>query len=1327
GGLKEASYVPGLGKSHNNIGTAEVIFTSQQGNGCYTDTILTNALTGEYTTYLPPLRYIPSVSIPSNPTIDFGVLNLLDLSGTPDNITLYDTIGVGNIDSISLNKQLDYIYRNPPKLIVKDKDGVNDFIGDTLYTYIHGADTLTINLKTNPLDWPVFNGIGQEAWYTCLITAFEEYENLETNKLDSVPTTDGRLVISNNLCVVDSGGLEFSDINTLDSLRFLYYKFLLGEPNFNENVNIPQYSFVKTFEINALLPNGTSVAWKPANFNGTPTGQFNAVYDDIFRGYVLGTRSNGQQFITAGPQVPEYILRDPPGSNSSAKREVGSSTSVENNWSWKLGTNAGTEDLVYVGTKLQAGAPGATTETEVVNNITAGFTASISGGNSGTESVVTTNTQEWATNGGTDLPGRGSDLYVGKSKNVTFGFAETLKIVPDSICTSVECLGASFNDLSMSRFNALSMIPGGYETQFIYNENQITTYLIPDLLNARNALLQTNPRYFSNLPNTDENYGKNNDDLAFNPLIAQMSSQEKVDFMMGIGDSTYNETSSGFTTALTLRAPSVAQQAKWDALDETTNPDFSVLSGTSYNYMAQNYEDSLTGDSVRWLNNQIKHWEDAIMLNEWEVVNISDANTKTKLKQVAMTKLVNEYKGSLVAYEVLIATGAFFGGPTALASVLIPAPGAAFVGYAAFAITTGTGIGIAEVYEEVLQFQNQLQLIETKFNQTPANYSYSGGNVFTSTMTHESASSYTRSVEYGMGVSLAFETGGKISNNGVGFKKSLSLDFESSRSWGTTTGATETVAFTLDDPDQGDLFSVDVYPSLLGWGPIFKRKPGGRTACPHEDAILTEYYLDVPANAGSNSNHPSFVMSERTLQIDKPTMSVAPSLLTNIPTTNAAVFNLTLNNESEANFPREYTVTAYSASNPFGAIVRVDGAASITLTIPPGSSVNKVLSVSKGPGPVYNYDSLMVIVYAPCQYAAGTSDNGDIVDTVYVSAHFLPTCTDVEFAIPDDQWVLNNSFGDTMPVAIIDYDINFFDFEKIRLDYKSSSSPQWVGLQTFYKDTTGLNNPNAQLIPTSEAFTLWDWETDQITDGDYDLRLVSQCILEDKISPTHTGLMDRINPHPFGTPSPADGILDPNDDILIRFNEPIDLGSLTSLNFDIRGVINGSESSHASNLYFDGIDDYVEITGGAPLQRRDFTLEFSVKRSALGEEVILSQGPDGNEQIFVGFDSGNHLECKINGQSVNSFNTYTDNEWHYFAVAYSYANETVEIFEASAATTASIVNTGSVSMYAEYDGDDKFFIGKDIESGSFFNGNIDDVRVWNTTRSLNEFSLTKSL
>lgn len=1354
GGLREAQYIPGLGKSKNNIGTARIILTSQQGNGCFTDTIMTNSATGEYTTYAPPLRYIPTVNIPSNPTVNFGVLDLVDLSSAPALETVYDTLGYDSlamvyfIDSFSFNKQLDYIYRVNPQIYVTDYDQPGqDFIGLKEYAFNHpNGDVISRDLRANPMPWPVFDGRGDlaEKEYKCYIKVFEEYQNLETNTLDSVPTTDGQLHFNNQLTHSPSHHVKLSDVNTLNTLKYLVYGFKLGKPNFNENSAIPEYSFTKTLEINLITSDGTAIPWLPYNFAGTPTGQFSNAYEGIYRAYVLGAKAEGQQFITEGPQIPDYILRDPPGSNSSASREIGSTKTTENSWNWNLGGSVSTEDKVFVGAKFTVGF-GVSTQTDIKNDWTAGLSTKTSGGRSGTESVTITNTKEWATSATTDLPGRGSDLYMGKSKNLQFGISETLRLVPDSVCSSVDCLGSPFNGFSFAKAYGLSMIPGGYGTNFIYSENHIKNYLIPDLISLRNTILQTNPNYTSHLPVTDPNYGLNNDDPRVDPSLPQLNTEDIVLKMLGIKDSTYNiyhykytydqgiynTTGNRVKIDSTLEAvtgsliSSVSQKQVWDALDAQKNPSVDVISGLSYtlNTSATTTAAIHKQDSVRWINNQIKHWEDAIMLNEWEKVNINNAYYRDLQKKKQLTDLYNQYETAITAYYILKSLETVSHVATTVAAAI---PGGGIAGTATFAVGVGTGIAAAEVTNEFLRYQNERQVIENKFTPSSSNYSISGGNTFTSSESHETASSYTKTVEYEMSASLKLEVEGKINNTGAGFEKNISLDYSSGRDWSKSSSSTETVSFTLDDPDQGDYFSVDVYSSLLGWGPVFKLRPGGRTSCPHEDALLTEYYLDDPNNPNPNNPHaPHIELSAKTLQRDKATIDAAPTLLTNIPIDDAAVFNLTINNISESNDARIYKVALDAPSNPHGAIVKIDGFQPFAdVAIPGSTSINKVLTIEKGPGPVYNYDSIRMLVYAPCQYEAGTSDNVDIVDTVYVSAHFLPTCTDVNFATPDNQWVLNNSFQDTLPIGILDYNINFFDFESIKLQYKPSSQAQWIGLKTFYKDTSGLLNQTP--IPTNTPFTLWDWETDQIVDGNYDLRLVTHCTLADVISPTHSGVVDRINPHPFGTPSPADGILDPNDDIKIRFNEPVDLGSLTSLNFDVRGVLNGTETTHASNLYFDGVDDYVEVVAGIPVQNRDFTLEFSVKRAGTGQEVILSQGSDANEQIYVGFNSANQLEFAINGQSITSTVAYTDNDWHYFAVAYNYANETAEMFEASASTTAALINNGNTSIYTKYNGADKFNIGKSVASNSYFNGNIDDVRIWNTTRTLSEFALLKS-
>ena len=243
-----------------------------------------------------------------------------------------------------------------------------------------------------------------------------------------------------------------------------------------------------------------------------------------------------------------------------------------------------------------------------------------------------------------------------------------------------------------------------------------------------------------------------------------------------------------------------------------------------------------------------------------------------------------------------------------------------------------------------------------------------------------------------------------------------------------------------------------------------------------------------------------------------------------------------------------------------------------------------------------------------------------------------------------------------------------------------------------------------------KSFTLYDWDVNQLTDGNYDLRVVSNCELADKNSDIHTGVIDRINPHPFGNPTPADGILSPNDEISIKFNEPIDLGSINqATNFDIRGVLNNTTVDHNISLSFDGVNDFAEIPTGVPLDNRSFTIEFSVLRDVLGEQAILCQGIDSLDQIYIGFDANNKLVFKINNNTITSvirpFNTV--GKWHNIAISYDVKNDQVQFYEASSTTTAALINSGSTTIVPKYIGNMPMEIGKKAGTNNkFFNGNL---------------------
>ena len=1303
GGLREAKKIPGLGKSSNNIGVATVSLATI--NGCSSYTVNTDPATGEYTLYVPPLKYVPDVTVSSNPAVKIyfqnqGLFDFVDLTGSSSTKIEYDTTfdsngGVVNIVPIEYGEELNYIYRKNPEIAVFN-DQKLPFIGDETYAYTDAnGDPQVQDLRLNPFKWPVLHQQADGFKYTCNITVFEKYTNNTTSVTDSVPTSDGTLHFLNNLGYeaflqgVPAAKVKLSDINKGDTLNILRYKFSPGFPSFSPDAANSNYDYTQTFTVKLVTSSGVDLLWKPVDINGNITtggGQ------DIFRAYMLGKRSVGDQIVTEGPTLPEYVLRDPPGSGSFASRESGTTKTETTSWGWKLGGGASTSDQILLGTKIFSGI-GVATETNVEANVQNGFKAEVSGGNQGSQSVTTTNTKSWSTSSGTNIaPGANSDLYVAKTKNITAGISEELVIIPNSQRGPTEPLGAvsgAGSGFSFGKKYGFSVVPKGYQTQILVQEYDIKNLIIPRLITARNAYLsaRTGTLYSNVLPTTDPNYGKNNDDPDF--------------------------------TNPSTPTPNTGEYADWSGPSYTYEGSEAMVLAKIAAGDVQGLQDLLDKDSVRYFNNQIKKWQEAIRLNEWEKINIDDQTVIDSLEQVELDKLDDEYAASEAAYIAASTVNGVGGAIVIYGLIANPLPGTAVSGYATFAVTAGANIATAELAEEHETYLAKKERIEKKFEQMGVsdNKTITGDFSITESMTHESAVNYTRSVEFGMHAQTVISAKSTVSNNGVGIEKGLELNYSSSRNWGRDTSETETVSYTLS-ANTGDLISVDVYPSLLGWGPIFKTRAGSQTSCPHEEAILTQYY------------HPGDTISPTTLQVEKPTISASIDFISNIPSNEAAVFNLTLNNQSEVGYTQAYDLRTISATNLHGAIVRFDGVYSQAVELPYDLNVNKVVTIEMGPGStVYEHDSILVVLASQCQYTAGTGFNTDIADSIYLSAHFIPTCTDVELVTPEDQWVLNNSFNNTMPVIIGGYNFNTPELEYLELEFKPSENPNWIGLQSFLKDTSGMNDPSLKPIPPGELFTLYDWMADQVSypDGEYDLRVTSECAQAGKVSVTHSGVIDRIDPHAFGTPSPGDGILSPNDDISIKFNEPIYLGAINpTFNFDIRGVTNGTEVMHGTSLYFDGVDDYVEVTGGLPLQRRDFTIEFSFRRSRTGKEMLLSQGSDLGERLLIGFDTQDHLIFRINTQQVATTATFTDNDWHYFAVSYDYDNETAELFVADGAT-AYVANVGYTAIFSDYMGDGPLRLGMNTVGGTnHFQGNIHGLRVWNTARTLNEFSLYKS-
>lgn len=1210
GGKRELNKAPGLGRGKNNIGKAQFTFNSvgQSGiTGCFSRSVVTNDSTGEYTAYLLPLRYtISGLRLVNNPdptlltNLDFGNPNVLDLTTIPDLNRVTDTLVtpvLTRVDSIAFHKQLDFKYYSRPTIYLTDTltpidSLVNNFIGKRKIAL---NDSTELDITHNELGYPVFEQLNK---YYAIIKVIEKYENIDVplsspNRNDNVPV-NGNLRIYNNI------GL--SSLNFIEApieQGYYLYSFTAGTPNQLINSQNPQYSFTKTLQIEFVPEIGQTINFLPNQ--GDLVSQY-------YRAFVFGTIAGNSNFTSTGPQVVDLILRDPPGSASSVTWNKGVSYSTAESWnvgnsygsSLEIRAARGVRNVVLF--TLPLGGPGSEIETELENdfNFGASFSKSI---NSEGELVTTvTNSRTISTGGDPGSVGAGADIYFGKAQNITFGNSDQVTLVDTATCRVIEsensgmmCIGNELSGYRVAKLKGFYVMPGQITTTFAYTQDEIVNLIIPDLEKLRNQFLTRNilnnrgvKKYVpvftdASDPDYSRKFGSNNDD----PIWGGLRSTNTV-FIREVQDSV----------------------------------------GPSYVFHGNSMWEF---DSIRYYNNQIRLWKNAIARNE-------------------ATK-----------YKFLNSSGT------------TPVAGG-----------TNISIGKASYTED----------FSTTVDET-----------------------YTENIEWQMDEHIGLTFGFKFMKSGV--TTALSANFSQTRgaSKSRTTSTSKTFSYTLQDGDDGDLISVDVVDPKDGNGHVFKLR-SGRTSCPYEGEVKAMFY--DPSNDTITSTtllEDGFEIQTATAQNDVPLISVDRNNNFNIPADQEAVFILDLGNLSEGQQDRTYSLRVNPATNPFGAILKIDGLdPNRDFDVPYGTTVQKTLTVKRGPTH-YDYDNLQLILKSSC--------DDDIFDTVSVSAHFLPTCTSVSLKSPEDRWVLNSSYHDTLPVIIGGYNYNWGGFKHIQLQYKPGGTNTWYTERTFYKDT-----PDANVrIPLGEPNIYYPFNFRNLPDGNYELRAVTECIApgypNSRVnSDVMQGLADRLNPHPIGTPSPADGILSPSDDISIEFNEDIEQSTLSLSNFEIKGVLNQSPLKSNTSLYFDGDGDYLEVSQPLDLKRKSFTIEFWHKRGALGQQVIVSQGADTSADFELGFTSDDKFYFEVNNEIVKSNLPVGDTTaFHYYAVSYNAENQTADLFQDQL-----VLNIGNNRIFNPYEGSGKLYIGKAaIHTPRYAKGNIYEVRIWDVARSLTSVNQTKSI
>ncbi|MEY3367798.1 MAG: hypothetical protein RI973_953 [Bacteroidota bacterium] len=202
------------------------------------------------------------------------------------------------------------------------------------------------------------------------------------------------------------------------------------------------------------------------------------VHDELASGLrsavVLGRRPRQTSFTSSSPELPQLILRDPPGDGSFAFIEEGQTTCTNLTVEATDVDNSEGNITAHLGPDIETQVGTSFFSTSMLIDATADLGWSWGGSTTAytsnsmetcltTTKVISTSTDQYVV--GSDM---GGDVYMGGAMNFIFGITDEL-IFDTANCAFVLDKG-------------LYVFPDGFATTFIYSERQIAVNIIPDLL-----------------------------------------------------------------------------------------------------------------------------------------------------------------------------------------------------------------------------------------------------------------------------------------------------------------------------------------------------------------------------------------------------------------------------------------------------------------------------------------------------------------------------------------------------------------------------------------------------------------------------------------------------------------------------------------------------------------------------------------------------------------------------------------------------------------------------------------------------------------------------
>lgn len=1191
--------------------------------------------TGEFEAWLFPVSYkLDQATVTgweimptSAPTIDLTNVFVEQTSEyTPVDIEGNE----GVTQTLTYNEKFSLIHRVEPSITYKqaNRNGETmEYLGYESYAIadINGGEPDSVKLydaeqKKYLFGAPVF-AVGS---WNFFVEATEDYyynnkREGEQIKVDRVPTQKGTLKITNTFNSTDLPQEEELDNNGKKLVTIV-----MNKPVFASN-NLGSLTFSVTIG----------------------DGEDKKTYTtDPMKGFLIGQdpKTDGTDFVTAGPIRLLNILRDPPGSTSYSWWESGQTItyySMESKGFKQLGEEG-------LGTKL-----GTTTTTgvgflaftiakaEMENTITLAAEHETVENHPEARTLNVTTTTRYQTSDSPLNVGSAADVFIGISNNIYYGAVDYIDILnKEAFDQSWKGEDGSTEDYTQAtasdgttyyickRKMLSSTIQG--VTNFAYPKMHIENILIPNLIKLRNELLhvktptfgekeaqamatrENRTIYLSYLPADDENFGSPN-------------TEERKNYDLFFPNGKMPEEKVVEDDPIYEMFPDLFKDKK-------------VKNGTP--------------DSVSFYNNSIQSWLDVLKRNEDEKLDAFKYSDKVENNRTFGAASPVEYSE---AYSVNKEDGYTFS-------------------------YTATGGVITELGFNINGFGLKTTIKEL--------FGESGEYEQNEGVENTAASGYVLSDE------------GDFDYISVDVFRAAPVDTDFKDKWDDMLGEIEGDDDVEQNPDE--IKKTKQYGSF-----IFKTR-GGATACPYEPAEYTQY-----------QGGEQILLNEATLQIERPDLTVEKPVVTNVPSDQAAVFNLKLMNDSQVSgCTAIFTLAIVDAANQHGAKFSIDGvplADGRGIEVPYGEVLNKVLEVRRGTE--YDYENLALVLKSQCQ-SDPTDNQADIADTVYISAHFIPSSSDINIKSPTDKWTLNtNAPVDSasgkyyLPLTIDGFDVNFQGFHHIEVQYKASSEAdtRWTNMCSFFTDTTYYEEASGtkEYINGPTITTRFFGAEDQ----NYDIRAVTYTKVGNefvtKESPVITGVKDTKRPVVFGNIEPADGVLDVEDEIRLTFNEPIAEGYMTDVkNFRVTGVRNGSNGDHSTALTFDGRSSYLETQVTRNLESKDVTVEMWINPSSVGQDMTLFSHGDVTNTLELTLTKNNTLKVRIGELEYTSKTLEVKvNEWRHVAMTYQASNQELSVYYGG-----QVVITGIQTV--PYSGIGPMVFGRSIQGDNYFSGKMHEARIW---------------